>query len=83
MKPTLKLSIILLCTLNSFGMDPSYLRSKLQPQTPEAKQLYAKAQELIKTGSDLNASIENKCPLLAQAALSNEHTATTLLLLSV
>jgi ankyrin repeat protein len=63
-------------------MDLSLIKPKFHPQTPAAIQLYAQARELIKSNADLNTDVNNKGPLLAQAALSNDHASTALLLLS-
>lgn len=68
------------CTCLS--MDRGNLPTKLLPKTLRAQQLYNKARALIESKSNLNVNIEGQGPLLAKATLSNEHIATTLLLLS-
>lgn len=64
---------------------PSLLTKKrrkvLVPQTEPAKELYALAQQQIDAQQDLDAPILNNRPLLVTSSLSDEHLATTWLLL--
>lgn len=82
---TIKINFLLILIFYSYtvGMDLSQIKPKFHPQTPAAIQLYAQAQELIKSNADLNADVNHQGPLLAQAAFSNDHVATALLLLSL
>lgn len=74
--------ILIFLYSNAFGMDLAQIKPKFHPKTPAAIQLYAQAQELIKSNPDLNANVNHQGTLLAQAALSNDHASTALLLLS-
>lgn len=73
----------LICLFSTnFGMDLSHIKPQFHPRTPAGIQLFAQAQELIKNNADLNANVNHKGPLLAQAALNNDYVSTALLLLS-
>ncbi|CAN5193111.1 hypothetical protein BH09DEP1_BH09DEP1_4930 [soil metagenome] len=86
MNTIIKILFVTHIGLNLCAMDPATALAKRKrirdPQTVEAQQLYMQAQELIENKRDLNAPfVANGIPLLAQSAQSNEHIATTFLLL--
>lgn len=80
MKTILKLALIINSTA-CLAMDPARIVAKLQPKTREAKELFSRALERIKTKQDLNSPTENGNLLLVQAAASDEHLVTTIALL--